>query len=205
MFMARKRKRSKRNQLKIVIPPKTMNSVGAVILMMIGVLIMVSFSGQGALLQKVNTFLTQKFGVAMLFVPFVFISSGLAMLRAKWAWSKPHVLLGTLLMMFSTLGVGKTGEIGGALFANFAVLLTPVGTFISFLTAGIVGFLVMTQWSLVEFIKFLSKKKTDKEAEKEAGDLFADKKGFNLPQLRRRDLRLMMVVKKMKNQLKKKL
>lgn len=183
--MGRKRKRRKRNQLKIVIPPKTMNSVGAVILMMMGVLTIVSFSGQGSLLQKINTLLTREFGLAMLFVPFVFISAGLATLRAKWSWSKPHVLLGTLLMMLSTLVVGKTGEIGDALFANFSTLLTPVGTIFTFLAVGIVGFLVMTQWSLVELFKFLSKKKTDKEAKDEAGGLFDDKKkGFNLQQLK---------------------
>ena len=47
--MGRKRKRRKKNQLKIVIPPDTLNTIGAVFLMMLGVLVMVSFSGQGAL------------------------------------------------------------------------------------------------------------------------------------------------------------
>jgi len=183
--MGRKRKRRKKNQLKIVIPPDTLNSIGAVFLMMLGVLVMVSFSGQGALLQKINSLLSDKFGLSMLFVPFVFISAGLSMLRAKWVWSKPHVLLGTLLMMLSTLGFGKTGAVGDALFANFATLLTPVGTYILFIAFGVIGFLVMTQWSLAEMIKFLSKKKTDKEAKEEAKDLFSSgKKGFDLTRLK---------------------
>lgn len=182
--MAKKRRR-KKNQLKVVIPPETTNSVMAVVLMVIGVMIMVSFSGQGELLQKVNDFFTQKLGLAMLFMPFVFISAGLAMLRAKWTWSKPHVLLGTLLLMLATLGAGKTGEIGEALFTNFAVLLTVVGSYVLFLAVGVVGFLVMTRWSVAEVVKFLAKKKTDKEAVQEAKNLFADdtKKGFNLPKL----------------------
>ncbi len=184
MFMAKKRHRSKRNQLKITIPPETLNSVVAVVLMLFGVMIMVSFSGQGLLLQKVNSFFITKLGLAMLVLPFVFISAGLAMLRAKWSWSKPHVLLGTLLIMLSILGMGKTGEVGKSLFTNLAVLLTPVGTFILFLATGLIGFLVMTHWSIAEIVKFLAKKKTDKEAVKEANDLFStDKKGFNLPRL----------------------
>jgi DNA segregation ATPase FtsK/SpoIIIE, S-DNA-T family len=185
MAMGRKRKRRKKNQLKIVIPPDTLNSIGAVFLMMLGVLIMVSFSGQGDLLQKINDFLNQKFGLSMLYVPFVFISAGLSMLRAKWVWSKPHVLLGTLLMMLSTLGFGKTGEIGDSIFANFSTLLTPVGTYILFLAFGVIGFLVMTQWSLAEMIKLFTKKKTDKEAKEEAKDLFSSKKkGFDLTRLK---------------------
>lgn len=184
MFMAKKRHRSKKNQLKITIPPETLNSIVAVILMLFGLMVMVSFSGQGMLLQKINSFFIAKLGLAMLILPFVFISAGLAMLRAKWPWSKPHVLLGTLLVMLAILGVGRTGEVGESLFTNLATLLSPVGTFILFLATGLIGFLVMTNWSIVELAKFLAKKKTDKEATKEANDLFsADKKVFNLPRL----------------------
>ena len=182
--MAKKRHRSKKNQLKITIPPETLNSIIAVVLMLFGLMVMVSFSGQGMLLQKINSFFIAKLGLAMLILPFVFISAGLAMLRAKWSWSKPHVLLGTLLLMLAILGVGQTGEVGEALFTNLATLLSPVGTFILFLATGLIGFLVMTNWSIVELAKFLAKKKTDKEATKEANDLFSsDKKSFNLPRL----------------------
>lgn len=181
--MGKKRRRGDKHQLKLVIPPETLHSVGAVVLMVFGVLIMVSFSGQGALLQKINSMFTQKLGFSMLFMPFVFISAGLAMLRAKWNWSKPHVLLGTLLMMLSTLGTGKTGEIGRALSQNFANLLTPVGSFFFFLSFGIIGFLIMTGWSLVEIVRLLTQKKEKKE-EAPVSDLFADKKkGFHLPEL----------------------
>lgn len=183
--MGRKRKRRKKHQLKLVIPPETLHSVLAIFLMAFGVLIMVSFSGQGVLLQKMNSLLSQKLGLAMLFFPFVFISAGLATLRAKWVWSKPHVLLGTLLMMFSTLGLGRTGEIGKALYANFAVLFTAIGSMILFFAFGVIGFLVMTQWSVAEITKFFNKKKNKKEADKETKDLFAGKKkGFSLEQLK---------------------
>ncbi|MBT4124560.1 MAG: DNA translocase FtsK [Candidatus Pacebacteria bacterium] len=183
--MAKKRKRRKKHQLKLVIPPETSHSVLAIFLMAFGVLILVSFSGQGLLLQKMNNLLTQKLGLAMLFLPFVFISAGLATLRAKWVWSKPHVLLGTLLMMFSTLGLGRTGEIGRALYTNFANLLTAIGSIVLFFSFGVIGFLVMTQWSVAEITKFFSKKKNKKEADKETKDLFSDKKkGFSLEQLK---------------------
>jgi len=182
--MGKKRKRNKKNQLKLTIPTETTHSIGAVFLMTLGVLIMVSFAGQGVVLQQVNTFLSLKLGLAMMFLPFVFISAGLAMLRAKWVWSKPHVLLGTLLLMFSFLVLGKTGEIGKSLYSNFAVLLGSTGTVIFFISFGIIGFLVMSSWSLVEAIKWLLRKKDAKEAATETAGLFADKKGFSIPKLK---------------------
>ena len=180
--MARKRKRRGRSkQLKLVIPPETMNSVVAVFLMVIGVLVMVSFSNQGQLLQGLNQFLRVKLGLAMLFFPFVFISAGLAMLRTKWTWSKPHVLLGTLFLMISVLGLARSGEIGAALHQNFAVLISSVGSMLLFAALGAAGFLIMTQWSLGELIQTLAKLR---QGDEEGEDLFAgERKGFHLPKL----------------------
>jgi S-DNA-T family DNA segregation ATPase FtsK/SpoIIIE len=180
--MAKKRRRRNSKDVKLVLPPETLQSIGGVFLVVFGILIMVSFSGQGTLLQTINTFLRDKFGLTMLFFPFVCISAGLSMFRTKWIWSKPHVLLGTLLFILSSLGVTQSGEIGTALHQNFAALLSPAGTYILFLSLGVVGFLVMTQWSLAEVLQTIAKLQEKPAVEQE--DLFSSqKKGFHLPKL----------------------
>lgn len=179
--MAKKRRRRNSKDVKLVVPPETLQSVGGVFLIVFGILIMVSFSGQGSLLQSINAFLRNKFGLTMLFFPFVCISAGLTLFRTKWIWSKPHVLLGTLLFILSSLGVTQSGEIGRQLHQNFAALLSPAGTYILFLSLGVVGFLVMTQWSLEEVLQTIAKLR-EKPVEQE--DLFSSqKKGFHLPKL----------------------
>lgn len=177
----RQRRRSSKKDVKLTIPPETLNSVVGILFMTLGVLVIVSFSGQGALLQGINQFLRLKLGLVMLFFPFVLISAGLSMMRTKWVWSKPHVLLGTLLVMLAALATTRSGEIGSGLYQNFAALITPVGTYILFLTIGLVGFLVMTQWSVGDLVQTLLEKKKDED---EAAGLFDEpKKGFQIPKL----------------------
>lgn len=186
--MARRRKYRRRNKdVKLVVPPETLNSVVGVFLMVLGLLVMVSFSGQGSLLQGMNQWLRAKLGLVMLFFPFVLISAGLSILKTKWSWSKPHVLLGTLLLMLSMLGVTRSGEVGSSLYTNFASLITPPGTYLLFLALGAMGFLIMTQWSVGDLVQTLMKLKPKKELNKAdaQADLFATqtKKGFHIPKL----------------------
>lgn len=151
-------RRRRRKPLKLKLRTETIHSIVSVVLMMIGVLVMVSFSGQGKFLSAINSFLILKFGLSMLFLPFVFISSGLVMLRTKWAWSKPHILLGTILLMTASLGLFKSGEIGQKTFNNFSLLLTSAGSYVAFFTLAIVGILIIGQWSLGEFLDLIAEK-----------------------------------------------
>lgn len=149
--------RRKKSKLKLKIKPETVHSIVAVILIMIGLLVVVSFTGQGMVLAKINEILQLKLGVAMLFLPFVFISSGMVMFKTKWMWSKPHVLLGTLLLFLGTLGLASSGEIGENVFRNVASLLAPAGALVLFLTIFVIGILIVTQSSVIEFVDALSK------------------------------------------------
>lgn len=184
--------RRKKNAIKLKIRPETVNSVIASILISFGVLIMVSFSGQGQLLAMVNALLIQKLGIAMLFLPFVFIASGLVMFRTKWAWSKPHVLLGTLFLMFATLGLFHQGEIGQRTFENLALLVSPYGAATIFVTFYVAGSLIVSQLSVPEIMEFFhrftaAKPKLNEEENSEP--LFGEdagqpeKSGFSLPKL----------------------
>ena len=75
----------------------------------------------------------------------VFISSGLVMFQSKWKWSKPHVLLGVILLMVGSAGVLKTGDIGENTFLNLAKLLSTSGAYVIFLGILLIGLLIMLQ------------------------------------------------------------
>lgn len=188
--MARRKK-----GLRLKLKSETINSVVAVGLMLMGVLSVVAFTGQGAFLRYINRFLTREFGLAMFFFPFVFISAGLVMMRTKWAWSKPHVLLGTILLQLSALGLLRAGDVGEKTFLNLAVLLSPPGTYAVFSAIGVVGLLLLGQWSLAEIVDWIVKSQKERkkaQLEKEKAMLsgvqpteeeIKQARGFSLPKL----------------------
>lgn len=179
--------RHKKRQLpKLKIRQETIYSLVALILIALGVLVMVSFTGQGRFLTFLNNILTEKIGLGTLFLPFVFISSGLIMFQTKWAWSRPHVLLGTLFLMIGVIGTTKSGSIGAETFVNLAGLISPAGTYVVFITSIFAGALIVSQFSVGEFLELIGKAfepkiKPDKAAV--AQEEIEEAKGFRLPKL----------------------
>ena len=113
--------------------------------------------------------------------------------RAKWAWSKPNVFLGALLVLLGFLGAFKTGDIGVQTFTNVADLISPVGTFLLFATIAVIGFFILSQFSIHELAElrelFFPPKATGlkgskkKDADAISSKDISDAKGFSLPKL----------------------
>ncbi|MBU0579341.1 DNA translocase FtsK [Patescibacteria group bacterium] len=168
--MARKRKykkRKKKQPVVLKIKKETTHSIAGTALIVLGLLVTVSFSGQGQLLAKVNQFLIRELGFSMLFLPFVFISAGLVMFQTKWKWSKPHVLLGVILLMLGSMGALKAGDIGEKTFVNFAQLLSTTGAYVVFFGVLIIGLLIMLQLSFAEIVEGLFKMKEKRQKKQE--------------------------------------
>jgi S-DNA-T family DNA segregation ATPase FtsK/SpoIIIE len=184
-------RRKKRQGIRLKMRTDTSYSIVAVFLILLGLLVLISFTGRGQLLVFINDLLSLQFGLSMLFLPFVFISAGLVMLRSKHAWSKPTILLGTILLMLGTMGATKSGQIGQSVFANFARLLTDPGSYAFFISILLVGFLILSQSSLLELAELIAKLFKKKDGDKKANkDIFADQvsdkeikkaKGFSIP------------------------
>ncbi len=190
--MARKRKykkRKKKQPVVLKIKKETTHTISGVVLIILGLLVAVSFTGQGVLLARTNQFLIDRLGLSMLFLPFVFMSSGLVMFQSKWKWSKPHVLLGVILLMLGSLGALKTGDIGQNTFFNLAQLLSPLGAYVVFFGTLLIGLLIMLQLSFSEILDGLAKAKKAREQKKEAKltkkveKEIEKAKGFKLPKL----------------------
>ncbi len=192
--MARKKRRKRRSKkpVKLKIETATLHSIVAILLILVGVLIIVSFSGQGKVLSIINRWMAREFGLSMLFFPAIFFFSGLVMLRTKWKWGKPNVLLGLILLMLAVMLAAQSGEIGQQSFQNLARLISAVGTYIFAVAVFVIGWLVILQASLVEIVEAFAKwqeerqkrkdKKVDQKAKKLAKEI-KKAKGFSIPKL----------------------
>jgi S-DNA-T family DNA segregation ATPase FtsK/SpoIIIE len=185
-------RRKKRKPIKLKIRKETMFTVVGILLIVVGVLIMVSFSGQGELLQMLNAYLIRHFGISMLFLPFIFVAAGLLMFQAKLAWTKPHVLLGGILMMVGAMGMLRSGTVGERTFANLSQLITPYGSWAVLTGTILSGLFIMIQMSMTEVMALLAAlKPKPKIKEEPMAGLFDEPdeaeikkaRGFSIPKL----------------------
>lgn len=135
---------------------ETIYSLGALTLFALGVLLVISFSGQGALLQGINDSLRDMFGVSALLVPFLFFSAGFVLTGAKWSFAKPQVFLGGVVFLIAVATMGQTGDLGKNMFENFSSLIQPLGTYVLFGFLAVAGFLIFTDTSIIDIFKFLA-------------------------------------------------
>ena len=121
--MGRKRGR-RRAPFKLKLRKDTLYSIASVLLISLGVLLIISFSRQGVLLDRINTFLTMQFGWTSLLIPFLIIAAGLMLTQLKWKVTKPNVFLGNLLFIISAMALTGAGNIGKELWLNIAALIS---------------------------------------------------------------------------------
>lgn len=178
------KKRSKRRHPKLKIKPETTQAIIGVILITIGLLILVSFSGQGSILITVNKFLIEKMGASLLLLPFLLIAAGLSLFRTKFRWTQPHVLLGSLILFIGFVLLFRTGSIGQNSFLSISRLITQAGTIITSIALLLMGILIMTQLKVQELLDVFSllKRKSAKSTEKTADETKVESK-FHLPKL----------------------
>lgn len=154
--MARKRRKKglRKQPFKLKLKKETLYSISSTVLLSLAGLIIFSFAQQGSLLISLNRLLLTLFGWEAVFLPFLFISSGLMLTRLRWRLARPNVFIGGLLIFFSSLGVGKTGVVGRQTWIGLASLISGIGAFIILLGSLFVGFVVLFETSLEEIILF---------------------------------------------------
>ncbi len=160
----KKRRRKSKKKSPLQLKDGTLHSLAAVTLFLCGILVIVSFSGQGKLLQAINAFLSAKLGLSALLLPFLFFSGGVVFFRSRWIWARPHSFLGATLCFFGVLGFFQTGSVGVSTATNVGALLTPVGGYFLFLAILVAGLLVLFQTSFTELADWLASLRQKKDA-----------------------------------------
>jgi len=149
--MGRRRGR-RRAPFKLKLKKDTIYSLGSVLLITLGGLIIISFSSQGVLLNQFQSLLRQFFGISMFMIPFLLISAGLMLTQLKWSVAKPNVFIGGLLLFASVLGLSRSGSVGFEIFTNISVLVMPLGAYLILLGTGFAGFMILTETPLDELL-----------------------------------------------------
>ena len=145
--MARKKGR-RSNPFQLSLKKETVNSILAVLIMGLGLLISVSFSKQGVFLTKIYDVGTLLLGWSLVLIPFLFVSGGLLLTKVKWAIASPHVFLGSLISFLSLTGMTQAGAVGLQLFLSISSLVTVPGTYIFYVIGFFIGLLILFETSL---------------------------------------------------------
>ncbi len=154
--MAKKRgSYGKRGKFKIKLKSKTIYTIFGFGTIGFGILMFLSFFGNGPSFIYINTLLRQYFGAMSFFLPFVVILFGFLFFRLKFALSRPNVAMGALIIYVSTITLFQAGYVGQVLFNNISDVVSPIGTLLIFLVGLFIGVIVLFDTSMDEIVKGL--------------------------------------------------
>lgn len=140
---------------KLRVKKQTVYSITQITFLIIALLIILSFSRQGAWLADFNDLLFRLFSWTTFLLPFLFLVAGLMFSRFRTPLNSPNVFVGTLLFLICAASLTQAGLMGQQFFAAIAALITAPGAFLLFLSGVMVGLLVLFNTSLDQVISFL--------------------------------------------------
>lgn len=152
--MAHRRGRRK-NPFKIKLKKDIVYSIVSVFFGTLSLIVLVSFTRQGALLSTVYAVMYRAFGWTMLVVPFLLLSISLMMTSLKWALASPSLLLGGTLIFTGFLGLTQAGSLGQTIFEAIAIFVTTAGAVIIYLAVMLIGLMVLTNTPLEDFVLWI--------------------------------------------------
>lgn len=153
--MSKKHNRKSKKAFKLKLKQGTVFSIAQVLLAALAVLIIVSFSREGAILGKVNDFLVGLFSWTTIFLPFILLSAAFLISKYKVAIGQPNVIIGSLIFFISIVTISGAGSVGSAAWEGISSLITSAGAFIVLLGTSIVGLIVLFNTSIDQIIEGL--------------------------------------------------
>jgi DNA segregation ATPase FtsK/SpoIIIE, S-DNA-T family len=149
--MSRRRGR-RRSPFKLRLEKDTLYSLATLILVGAGAFVIVAFSREGPILDRVFRLLQTEFGWTMIFLPFLLIIAGLMLTKLRWKITQPAVFVGSSLVFAGILGLSRAGNLGEALWENVAIWITDAGAVIIFLGLAGVGYIIATETGIDEVL-----------------------------------------------------
>lgn len=150
-----RRRRLTIRAFRIRLKKETVYSIGQIVFLALGALVILSFTRQGSLLATINSLIFRLFSWTAIFLPFVFLVSGLMLSKFKTPLNQPNVLVGSILFAISAGAITSAGVFGRELWIAVATLITPIGAFLIFLGGIIVGLIVFFNTSLDQVIALI--------------------------------------------------
>lgn len=151
--MARRKRRKSNRFFKLKLKKGTAFSIVQVVFFSLAGLVVVSFARRGVLLVRLNDILTDFFGWATIFLPFIFLSFAFLVSKFKTALGQPNVVIGSLLFFISLATLTKSGIAGQEAWNGVATLITVAGAFIVLIGTSIVGLIILFNTSVDQVIE----------------------------------------------------
>ena len=151
-----RRKRYRRNRLRIKLKKGTIYSIFAFGFIIAGLILLLSFTKNGSSFVFINNLLDRYFGRVSFFFPFVLIFFGFLFLKLKLFLSGINVSIGFLLLFVSLDALFKGGLVGKELFGVLSDVLTDIGAALVYSAGVFVGLIVFFNTSVNQIIEFVS-------------------------------------------------
>lgn len=153
-----KRGRKKKHLLpSLKLKPSTIQTILFVFFVIVAVLSVVSFLQVGPIPTQYNLFLDKYFGWTSVFVPFLLLLIALNFSKFKFPLKEINISLGAMVMFISLNSLTQQGIVGAFFWTQLLSLFGEVATFLIFIFAFIVGFVVLFDTDILTIAKFLIK------------------------------------------------
>lgn len=152
-----KRKGRRKQPFKLKLKREILYSTVSVIFGLFALIVLLSFTRQGPFLTNAFVVLTGAFGWTAAFLPFLFVIIALVMTGLKWSLAEPTLLLGGLLTSLGLMGLTQAGSIGLAAYESLSLMLTTIGASLTYLAVTAVGYMLLTNTPLDEFLLFAAR------------------------------------------------
>ncbi|MBI3981092.1 DNA translocase FtsK [Candidatus Microgenomates bacterium] len=146
--MTAMRKRAYRKKLKIKLKKETIYTIVQLGLLGVAGIVTLSFFQQGSVLSYINETVTRYLGWGKVLLPLVLFMLSFQLTKFKFFLARTNVVIGTVLIWLTLLGLTKSGDVGFTVWSNFETILGGVAAFLILVLAFVVGLIVLFDASL---------------------------------------------------------
>lgn len=151
-----KRGRKKKHLLPhLKLRPATLQTILFVFFIILSVISVISFLWSGPFPTQYNQLLSQYFGITSVAVPFLLLLVALMFSRIKFPLREPNISLGSIIMFIALISLLQQGIVGQFFWFQMLTVFGQVASFLVFVFAFIVGFVVLFDTDIMSIVKFV--------------------------------------------------
>jgi DNA segregation ATPase FtsK/SpoIIIE, S-DNA-T family len=148
-----RRKHYRKSKLKFKLKKGTVYSICAFGLVVVGLILLLSFTRNGSSFIFMNELIQRYFGSIAFLFPFVLIFFGFLFLRLKMFISGINVAIGFLLFFLSISALTQAGTVGEELYRVLADILTDIGAKLVYFAGVLIGLIVFFNTSVDQIVE----------------------------------------------------
>ena len=137
--------------------PSTLQTILFVFFLVLSAISVVSFLQTGQVPIQINNYLTNNFGFAAIFIPFLLLLVSLSFSKFKFPLKEANVSLGSLVIFISIISLFRQGVFGVFFWDQIVVLWGKLAATLIFIFTFIVGFVVLFDTDVVSIVKVIIK------------------------------------------------